>query len=1199
MTSSRARSTRFAGRTVALAAVGLVLLSFSPVAAAVLRVDAANPAPGDGSTWATAYSNLQAALLAAAPGDSLWVAAGTYRPTTTPQQGVSFVIGDDVSLFGGFAGVETSIDARDPLAHPTILSGDIGTPGVGTDNSFRVVRIEGGTLTRLDGVTVTGGAGFGTRGTPTGTFAGGLRGGGVYVTGGQPTLHRVRFVANGSTDSGLRGGGFASIGATTDPLLIDVSFVDCSAERGGAMFANGAIRVVNVSFAGNLAEELDSIEDGGGAAYFVSGASASFDNVLAWGNTNVNLLGDQTSTIALDGTATATVATSSLEGSGGSSNWNPALGVDGGGNLDVDPQFVDASSGDLRLLARSPAIDAGDASVRSAEFDADRDGQPRVCGDAIDLGALEFQGVDCAPFDGVWSIGPAGADTTTGLPGDPFATLTRAVEVAASGDSIVFEPGTYAGVGFEDVDLAGKALTLRSIDLDPASVVIDFGGQPGIRFDAAAPDSTRGPVFRGITFANASRAIQVRGSFQATAPLVTEVTDCRLVGNDRGLRIERADARVLRTDFAGNTTEGLYGFASRLEVVDCEIRGSGVGLEVADAEAFSPWQQAIVRRTELRANEVGADFLPTTTVAVMESCVVDSNAVAGVVAASFGQGGLEINSTEITNNRIGLRADFLVDVTFADGTIASNDSTGVVYEVGFSHLTLERASVVDNGGWGVEGSSFAGRTDGARRNDDETVRVIDTTVRGNAEGGLALQGDVLRVENSLVVENGGVGLTLLRPSTASSGIEVVDVVGTTIADNLGDAFSTDHDSVVVARTLVTRNTGAAFVTTSLTPPTWTCTNVVDNASDFEGVLQDFEGVDGNVSLDPLFCDPAGGDYSVISISPCLADCGVIGAPGQGCSAEPVFQSILDIAEDQGGRVRLVWDSSHYDAPGSPSPITGYGVYRKQAPGQRTDTSRLLGWDFLATVPARGDEGYQFVADTLCDSTITDGDCWSTFFVSAATAEPLVFFDSAPDSGYSTDDLAPNAPEAVTVAYAPTENRLEWSPSSAEDLARYVVFRSDDPNSVPGPSDPVAGSTFVPSLVDTDFGAGAAWDFSYWVAAVDHAGNVSEIVFQETATDAPGLAPVHRVTLEANVPNPFNPVTEIAFGIVRKGPVSLRVFDTRGRVVRTLVDEVREAGRHRVEWDGRDDTGRAVASGNYFYRLRANGVDHARRMVLLK
>ena len=59
----------------------------------------------------------------------------------------------------------------------------------------------------------------------------------------------------------------------------------------------------------------------------------------------------------------------------------------------------------------------------------------------------------------------------------------------------------------------------------------------------------------------------------------------------------------------------------------------------------------------------------------------------------------------------------------------------------------------------------------------EAVRVIDTTVRGNAEGGLALQGDVLRVENSLVVENGGVGLTLLRPSTASSGIEVVDVGG--------------------------------------------------------------------------------------------------------------------------------------------------------------------------------------------------------------------------------------------------------------------------------------------------------------------------------------------------------------------------------------------------------------------------------------
>jgi hypothetical protein len=97
-----------------------------------------------------------------------------------------------------------------------------------------------------------------------------------------------------------------------------------------------------------------------------------------------------------------------------------------------------------------------------------------------------------------------------------------------------------------------------------------------------------------------------------------------------------------------------------------------------------------------------------------------------------------------------------------------------------------------------------------------------------------------------------------------------------------------------------------------------------------------------------------------------------------------------------------------------------------------------------------------------------------------------------------------------------------------------------------------------------------------------------------AGDLPGP-----VALEQNYPNPFNPSTSIAFSLDRAGPVKLRIYDTRGRLVRTLVDEPREAGPHRVTWDGRDDRDRGTAAGVYFYRMDAGGQVLQRKMTLIK
>jgi hypothetical protein len=87
-----------------------------------------------------------------------------------------------------------------------------------------------------------------------------------------------------------------------------------------------------------------------------------------------------------------------------------------------------------------------------------------------------------------------------------------------------------------------------------------------------------------------------------------------------------------------------------------------------------------------------------------------------------------------------------------------------------------------------------------------------------------------------------------------------------------------------------------------------------------------------------------------------------------------------------------------------------------------------------------------------------------------------------------------------------------------------------------------------------------------------------------------------------IPNPFNPVTQIAYGIPAGSTpsrVTLRVYDVTGRQVATLVDRNRGPGMYDVAWDGRDQKGAEVASGVYFYRLTWKGKAETRRMVLLK
>jgi flagellar hook assembly protein FlgD len=88
-------------------------------------------------------------------------------------------------------------------------------------------------------------------------------------------------------------------------------------------------------------------------------------------------------------------------------------------------------------------------------------------------------------------------------------------------------------------------------------------------------------------------------------------------------------------------------------------------------------------------------------------------------------------------------------------------------------------------------------------------------------------------------------------------------------------------------------------------------------------------------------------------------------------------------------------------------------------------------------------------------------------------------------------------------------------------------------------------------------------------------------------------------IEQNYPNPFNPTTTIRFGLPEPSDVRLDVYNMTGQHVVTLVSRRLNAGLHSITWDGKDETGKTVASGVYLYRLVTEKFIDAKRMVLVK
>ncbi len=403
--------TRYPLRGLLLLLALTTLLASTTLAQKTRYVNAARPDDsGDGLSWASAYQSLQTALAAAQPGDQIWVATGTYKPTATADRTISFIMKENVKIYGGFTSGQGSLTGRDPnpATNGTVLSGDIGAENDNGDNSYHIIFNDKNGLTAaavLDGFTLTGGNAE--------RSGGSSSGGAMYNDNSSPSVTNCAFFNNSAN---LFGG--AIYNYESNPVLTNCSFVSNSANYGGALYINkssptltncsflnnaanikgGAIRsnfesnttLTNCSFLGNSA-----ISEGG--AMLTSGLSrTTLINCIIFGNGGEN-------TIFNEKSSGIPIATYSLFEASETSY------TDNGNNLTTT---VSPFASGTELNPCSPAIDAGNDAANATATDLA--GNPRKVR-TIDMGAYEYRGASPVITASLGGGGAIDAGQSSGL----------------------------------------------------------------------------------------------------------------------------------------------------------------------------------------------------------------------------------------------------------------------------------------------------------------------------------------------------------------------------------------------------------------------------------------------------------------------------------------------------------------------------------------------------------------------------------------------------------------------------------------------------------------------------------------------------------------------------------------------------------------------------------------------------------------
>jgi hypothetical protein len=304
-----------------------------------------------------------------------------------------------------------------------------------------------------------------------------------------------------------------------------------------------------------------------------------------------------------------------------------------------------------------------------------------------------------------------------------------------------------------------------------------------------------------------------------------------------------------------------------------------------------------------------------------------------------------------------------------------------------------------------------------------------------------------------------------------------------------------------------------------------------------------------------------------------------------------------------------------DGPTSMTELSDLGVILSSDQGAPWPGSELaIPWDLLYglgedALPVGATLGF---SAAVASGTELGGDVMpSNLSAALPTVDNLALIpldvdgDGVPDKpDHESPLLLSAAPDAASDTLAVLRFSEPMDPATAENPVFYRVWETAVPERqlaiysaalssgdslvtlVTNPQDPV----------DYTVGVFGLRDGSCYLNVINPN---SSVAFEGSSTGAPADAAPVAFALLPNWPNPFNPKTRIAFTLGEAGPVDLTIHDISGRRLAVLVTGYHEAGRHELDWEGRDDRGHRLASGLYFAVIRSTEGRQTRKMMLLK
>lgn len=422
-----------AGGTVDIGADESDGTAWDLISPTIVRVDGGNGSDSnDGSSWNLAKKTVQSAIeTASSAGGEVWVKAGVYNERIS--------LKPYCYLYGGFAGDETTRDARDWAANPTIIDSGATGPVVSIYLGWRVCAVDGFTVRN----------GFGNRG------------GGISCSLSAPVISNNTIIGS----SASYGGGICCT-LSCPTISGNVVALNHAKYGGGGIYCEGGkVLLTNNTITNNSNESTAA-----GGAYFKSCTATVSNNIIAFNSSGIS-----------GSSSTVTMRNNDLHNPDG---YNYSSVTAGTGDISADPKFVGWFYGDYRLQPDSPCRDAGwNGALAIGALDIDHQPRMQPSGGIVDIGADECDGrVRVAPEAGL----VLRVDGATGNDANDGSTWTLAKKTV---QSAIDTASAYA----YGADVWVKAgLYKERIQMKPCAYV--YGGFAGNETKRAARDWVANPT---------------------------------------------------------------------------------------------------------------------------------------------------------------------------------------------------------------------------------------------------------------------------------------------------------------------------------------------------------------------------------------------------------------------------------------------------------------------------------------------------------------------------------------------------------------------------------------------------------------------------------------------------------------------------------------------------------------------------------